>query len=144
MPLLVADQEGQREKTMIGYSRVVLIGNLVQDPEVANTPLGSVVANFFLAVSRRRPTHRPPGTLAEEISHIDVIAYNKHAESIGQHLKRGRPIFIEGHLVERRDLETGRRTGKMAVVIDQFQFLDPRNLRPEEECLRATSPALPR
>jgi single-strand DNA-binding protein len=126
---------------MIGYSRVVLIGSLVQDPEVANTPFGSVVANFFLTVPRRRPSHTQPGTMAEEISYIDVIAYNKHAESIGQHLKRGRPIFIEGHLVERRDLETGRRTGKIAVVIDQFQFLDPRNLRPEEECLRDGPPA---
>ena len=129
---------------MIDYSRVVLIGNLVQDPEVANTPHGSVVANFFLAVPRRRPNHTQSGTMAEEISSIDVIAYNKHAEIIGQHLKRGRPIFIEGHLVERRDLETGRRTGKIAVVIDQFQFLDPRNLRPDEECLRAWGPALSR
>ena len=129
---------------MIGYSRVVLIGNLVQDPEVANTPHGSVVANFFLALPRRQPNPTQPGTMAEEISSIDVIAYNKHAEIICQHLKRGRPVFVEGHLVERRDLETGRRTGKIAVVIDQFQFLDPRNLRPEEECLRSGAAALSR
>ena len=57
---------------------------------------------------------------------VDVDAFGKTAETIGQYLKKGRPILIEGRLRYEtwEDKQTKQKKSKLGVVLETFQFLD--------------------
>jgi len=57
---------------------------------------------------------------------VDVDAFGKTAETIGQYLKKGRPILIEGRLRYDtwEDKQSGQKKSKLSVVLENFQFLD--------------------
>jgi single-strand DNA-binding protein len=60
---------------------------------------------------------------------VDVDAFGKTAETIGQYLKKGRPILVEGRLRYETwdDKQTGQKRSKLGVVMDSFQFMDSGN-----------------
>ena len=59
---------------------------------------------------------------------MDVDAFGKQAETIGQYLKKGRPIMVEGRLKldQWDDKQTGQKRSKLGVVLDRFEFIDSR------------------
>ena len=59
---------------------------------------------------------------------MDVDAFGRQAETIGQYLKKGRPIMVEGRLKldQWEDKQTGQKRSKMGVTLENFQFLDSR------------------
>src|ERR1700721_3905265 len=64
--------------------------------------------------------------MKEEVTFVDVDAFGRTAENIGQYFKKGRPILIEGRLkfCQGDDKQTGQKRSKLAVVMETFQFLD--------------------
>ena len=109
---------------MPSFNKVILIGNLTRDPELRYTPSGNAVAKIGLAVSRTWRDQK--GETREEATFIDVDAFGKQAETIGQHLKKGRPILVEGRLRLDHwdDKKTGQKRSRLGVVLELFRFLD--------------------
>ena len=81
---------------MANYNKVILIGNLTRDPELRYTPKGTAVAKIGLAINRTWRSET--GEMKEETTFVDVDAFGRQAETLGQYMKKGRPIMIEGRL----------------------------------------------
>jgi single-strand DNA-binding protein len=81
---------------MANYNKVILIGNLTRDPEVRYTSKAMAIAKLSLAVNRY--WRDPNGEQKEEVTFVDVDAFGKQAETIGNYMKKGRPILVEGRL----------------------------------------------
>ena len=111
---------------MPNLNKVMLMGNLTRDPEIKYTPKGTAIANFGIAVNR---TYTPEGgEKREEVTFIDLEAFGRTAEIIGEYFKKGRPIFIEGRLKldQWDDKTTGKKMSKLRVVVDTFEVLGSR------------------
>ena len=111
---------------MPNYNKVILMGNLTRDPEVRYTSGGTAIAKLGMAVNRRWKNQE--GQMQEETTFVDVDAFGRQAETMGQYLKKGRPIMIEGRLKYDQwdDKQTGQKRSKLGVVLENFQFLDSR------------------
>lgn len=110
---------------MAGYNKVILIGNLTRDPELRYTPKGMAIAKISLAVNRswRDST---TGENKEEVTFVDIDAFGKQAETLGQYVKKGSPLMVEGRLRldTWEDKQTSQKRSKLGVVLEAFQFLD--------------------
>ena len=111
---------------MPNYNKVMLMGRLTRDPEVRFLANGTAVTNIGLAVNRN--WRNQDGQTQEEVTFVDVTAFGKRGEAVGQYLKKGRPIFIEGHLRMDQwdDKQTGQKRSKLAIIMDAFEFIDSR------------------
>jgi single-strand DNA-binding protein len=109
---------------MANFNKVILAGNLTRDPELRYTPKGTAIARLGLAINRKWKTET--GEMKEDVTFVDVDAFGKTAETIGQYLKKGRPILIEGRLRYEtwEDKQSGQKKSKLGVVMETFQFLD--------------------
>jgi single-strand DNA-binding protein len=109
---------------MASFNKVILAGNLTRDPELRYTPKGTAIARLGLACNRKWKSET--GEMKEEVTFVDVDAFGKTAETIGQYLKKGRPILIEGRLRYDtwEDKQTKQKKSKLGVVLENFQFLD--------------------
>ncbi len=116
---------------MANLNKVMLIGRLTRDPEVRSFPSGGKVAEFGFAVNNRRKNPQS-GDWEDEPVFMDCAAYNrgdygKLADRVEEHLRKGAQIFIEGHLkLDQWTSQDGQKRSKLRVVVDNFQFLDPR------------------
>jgi single-strand DNA-binding protein len=111
---------------MPNLNQVMLIGNLTRDPEIKYTPKGTAIAAFGLAVNRNYTTES--GEKREEVTFIDLEAYARLAEIIGEYCKKGRPIFVEGRLKLDTwdDKQSGQKRSKMKVIVETMQLLGSR------------------
>ena len=111
---------------MASFNKVILAGNLTRDPELRYTPKGTAVAKIGMAVNRSWKSET--GEMKEEVTFVDVEAWGRQAEVIGQYLKKGRPILIEGRLRldTWEDKNTHQKVSKLKVVLEAFSFLDSR------------------
>ncbi len=112
---------------MASFNKVILAGNLTRDPELRYTPKGTAIAKIGLAVNRTWRTET--GEQKEEVTFVDVDCFGKQAELIGQYLKKGRPILVEGRLKldQWDDKTTQQKRSRLGVVMENFQFLDSGN-----------------
>src|SRR5678810_774584 len=110
---------------MNGFNKVILAGNLTRDPELRYTPSGTAIARFGLAVNRKWKDSQT-NEMKEEVTFVDIDAFGRQAETIGQYLKKGRPILIEGRLRLDTwdDKQTQQKRSKLGVVLESFSFLD--------------------
>lgn len=110
----------------VSLNRVILAGNLTRDPQVRFLANEQAVANFGLAVNRRYKGS--DGQMKEETTFVDVEAWGRTAELVGQYLTKGRAAFIEGRLkLDSWDDKDGQKRQKLKVVADNVQFLDSGN-----------------
>jgi single-strand DNA-binding protein len=109
---------------MASFNKVILAGNLTRDPELRYTPKGTAVAKIGLAVNRTWVGE--DGQKKEEVNFIDVEAWGRQAEVIGQYMKKGRPLLIEGRLKldSWEDKNTKQKVSKLKVVLESFSFID--------------------
>ena len=105
-------------------NKVFLMGNLTRDVELKKTPSNMSVANVGLAVNRQ---YRTNDETREETTFVDCEAWGRTAEVMGQYLRKGRPVFIEGRLkLDQWQDRDGNNRSKLKVVIENFQFVDSR------------------
>ena len=102
-------------------NRVILIGRLVRDPEVRTVASGQAMARFTLAVDRGFTN----GQGQREADFIEIVVWRALAERVGEHLRRGRLVGVEGRLqVRRYETAQGKRRKATEVVADRIRFLD--------------------
>ncbi|XQU08828.1 single-stranded DNA-binding protein [Halomonas sp. LY9] len=109
-----------------GINKVILIGNLGQDPEVRFTPSGTAVANLNLATSDTW-MDRQSGQRQERTEWHRVVLFNKTAEIAQQYLKKGSKVYIEGRLQTRKwQDQNGQDRYSTEIVANDMQMLDGR------------------
>jgi single-strand DNA-binding protein len=108
---------------MASFNKVILVGNLTRDPELRYTPKGTAIAKIGLAVNRVWTNEA--GEKKEEVTFVDVDVFGRTAENVGQYMRKGRPILIEGRLRldQWDDKQTGQKKSKLGVVAETVQFL---------------------
>jgi single-strand DNA-binding protein len=108
---------------MASFNKVILVGNLTRDPELRYTPKGMAIAKIGLAVNRVWTNEA--GEKKEEVTFVDVDIFGRTAENVGQYMRKGRPILIEGRLRldQWDDKQTGQKRSKLGVVAETVQFL---------------------
>lgn len=111
----------------LNLNHVVLAGNLTRDPELRQIGADRVVANTAIAINRRWKD-QATGEQREEATFVDIEAWGRTAELMGQYLKKGSPAYIEGRLKVDSwdDKESGQKRSRMKVVADSVQFLGTR------------------
>ncbi len=81
---------------MASVNKVIIVGNAGRDPEVRYMASGKAVANVTIATSSK--WKNDAGEAVEDTQWHRVTAYDKLAEIMGEYLKKGRPVYIEGRL----------------------------------------------
>lgn len=112
---------------MASFNKVILMGNLTRDPELRYTPKGTAIAKLGLAVNRVWTNEA--GEKKEEVTFVDVDAFGRQAETLGQFMKKGRPILIEGRLKldQWDDKQTGQKRSRLGITLESFTFVDGGN-----------------
>lgn len=108
---------------MANFNKVIIAGNLTRDPELRYTPKGMAIAKISMAINRTWQSEG--GEKKEEVTFVEVDAFGRQAETIGQYLKKGSPLLVEGRLKldQWDDKTTGQKRSKLGVVLEGFQFL---------------------
>ena len=111
---------------MASVNKVILIGNLGRDPEVRYAPSGSAICNIALATSRNWK-NKDTGERQEETEWHRVVFFDRLAEIAGEYLKKGRPVYVEGHLKTRKWTDKdGVEKYSTEIIADQMQLLGGR------------------
>jgi single-strand DNA-binding protein len=101
-------------------NKALLYGNLTRDPELRALPSGQQVASFSIATNRTFKNKE--GQTQDQTEYHNVVAFGRQAEVIGQYMKKGRPIFVEGRIQTRSWEADGKKNYRTEIVIDSFQF----------------------
>ncbi|MDX9753249.1 MAG: single-stranded DNA-binding protein [bacterium] len=102
-------------------NHIVLVGRLTRDPEIRYTQTGIPVASFSIAVDRRFKNANGE----RETDFINLVAWRKQAELVGEYVKKGYLIGVEGALHMRKyQTREGENRTAYEVVCDNIQFLD--------------------
>ena len=117
---------------MASLNKVILIGNVGNDPEMRYTPDGKPVTSFNLAVSRRYTTRE--GERREETEWFTVVTWNRLAETCNQFLAKGRRAYVEGRLHSRVwEGQDGQKRFRNEVIANKVVFLDRQPVAPASE-----------
>ena len=101
-----------------GINKVILVGNLGNDPEIRYTPSGSAIANLSIATSESWKD-RNTGEPREKTEWHRVVIFGKLAEIAGEYLRKGSQVYLEGKLQTRKwQDQQGQDRYSTEVVID--------------------------
>ena len=110
---------------MASFNKVILIGNMVADPELKTTPTGVNVCSFRIAVGRRFvKTNEQPQT-----DFIDIVAWRQQAEFVAKYFTKGKPILVCGAIQSRnwQDKEGNKRT-TVEIIADEITFVERKSV----------------
>ena len=107
-------------------NKVILVGNLGKDPEVKYTPSGVPVAKFSLATNERYKDKG--GEWQDRTEWHNIVAWQRLAEIIGEYVKKGSKIYIEGRLQTSswEDKQSGEKKYRTEVVASDLVLLSGR------------------
>jgi single-strand DNA-binding protein len=109
-----------------GVNKVILIGNLGQDPEVRYMPNGGAVCNITVATSETWKD-KNTGEQQEKTEWHRVVMFRRLAEIAGEYLKKGSKVYLEGRLQTRKwQDQQGQDRYTTEIVADEMQMLDSR------------------
>ncbi|SVA74797.1 uncharacterized protein METZ01_LOCUS127651 [marine metagenome] len=107
-----------------GVNKVILIGNLGQDPEVSHLQDGTAVANFSLATT---DSWSKDGETNERTEWHKIVAWRRLAEICGEYLHKGRQVYIEGRIQTRKwEDRDGNTRYTTEIVAQNMQMLGSR------------------
>lgn len=114
-----------------GINKVILIGNLGQDPETRYMPSGGAVTNISVATSESWKD-KQSGEQQERTEWHRVVFFNRLAEIAGEYLRKGSKVYIEGALRTRKwqDKSTGADRYSTEIIANEMQMLDSRGDAP--------------
>ena len=112
---------------MASVNKVILVGNCGRDPEIRYLPSGSAVANVTVATSSRRKD-KNSGEMIEDTQWHRVTFFERLAEIVGEYVKKGSPIYVEGRLrySTYMDKTTGVEKNSVEIVATEMQLLGGR------------------
>lgn len=103
------------------YNKVTLVGRLVRDPELRYTPSGKAVANFTIAVDRG---FKNKETGESNADFIKITTWDKQAENIGNMLKKGRLVLVDGSIRSGSYEKDGQKIYTTDIQASRVIFLD--------------------
>ena len=110
---------------MASVNKVILVGNLGRDPEIRYLPSGEPVANIALATTSKYKNKA--GELVEDTEWHRVSFFGKLAEIVGEYLKKGKPVYIEGRLKTRKYTDKdGVEKYATDIIANEMQMLGSR------------------
>ena len=103
-----------------GVNKVILVGNLGKDPEIKSTPSGMSIATFSLATTERAKDK--DGNWQDRTEWHAIKAFGRTAEVVGEYLKKGRTVYIEGriHYDSWDDKETGQKKYRTEIIVNDL------------------------
>ncbi|MBV9086814.1 MAG: single-stranded DNA-binding protein [Acidobacteria bacterium] len=106
-------------------NKVILIGNLGKDPEVKYTPQGTPVAKFSLATNERWKDKN--GEWQDRTEWHNIVAWQRLAEIVGEYVKKGQKIYIEGRIQTRSwDDKDGQKKYMTEIIANDLVLLSGR------------------
>lgn len=107
-----------------GINKVILVGNLGNDPEVKFMPKGGAVTNVSLATSRTWKD-KNTGQPQEQTEWHRVVFFNRLAEIAGEYLKKGSKVYVEGSLrTNKWQDKDGNDRYTTEIIANEMQMLD--------------------
>lgn len=112
---------------MAGVNKVIIVGNLGNDPEMRTMPSGEAVANISVATSESW-TDKTTGERREQTEWHRIVFFRRQAEVCGQYLRKGSKVYVEGKLKTRKWTDqNGQDRYTTEIQGDVLQMLDSRN-----------------
>ena len=108
-----------------GINKVILVGNLGQDPDVKYTAGGTAVTTLSIATSESWKD-KDTGNEQERTEWHRVVLWRRLAEIAGEYLKKGSKVYIEGSLQTRKWEQDGVTRYTTEINARDIQFLDSR------------------
>nr|WP_321272871.1 single-stranded DNA-binding protein [uncultured Tolumonas sp.] len=108
-----------------GVNKVIIVGNLGQDPEVRYMPNGNAVANITVATSESWKDQQ--GQMQERTEWHRIVLYRRLAEIAGEYLRKGSKVYLEGRLQTREWQDPqGQKRYTTEIIANEMQMLDGR------------------
>ena len=112
---------------MAGINKVIIVGNLGNDPEIRTMPTGEQVANITVATSESW-TDKNSGEKKTQTEWHRIVLYRRLAEIAGQYLHKGSQVYVEGRLKTRKWQDSnGQDRYTTEIQGDNLQMLGGRN-----------------
>lgn len=94
---------------------VTLLGRITKDFEGTKAQNGTLIARTSLAINLPK----------EGVDFINITAFNKTAENLGKHVKKGERVLIQGHIqTGSYQNKEGKKIYKTEVIVDRFEFIE--------------------
>ena len=107
----------------MNLNKAMVIGNLVRDPEMRTTPSGQNVTSFSVATNL--VWNDQSGQKQEKVEFHNIVAWRRLAEIVGQYLKKGSKVYIEGRLQTRSwDDPSGVKKYRTEIIAENMIMLD--------------------
>ncbi len=112
----------------MAFNKVILVGNLVADPELKQTPSGVSVATFTLAVQRR---YAKPDD-AQQADFINIVVWRQQAEFVSRYFAKGSSMLVCGAIQTRNFTDqNGQKRYFTEVVADEVSFVGKKSDNPK-------------
>ena len=110
-----------------GINKVILVGNLGNDPDMRYMPSGSAVANVSVATSESWKD-KQTGESKDRVEWHNIVFFNRLAEIVGEYLKKGSQVYIEGRLqTDKWQDKQGNDRYTTKIIASEMQMLGGRN-----------------
>lgn len=107
-----------------GINKVIIVGNLGNDPEVRYTPAGTAVANISVATSESWKD-KQTGEQQERTEWHRIVGFNRLGEIMGEYLRKGSKVYVEGSIRTRKwQDKDGQDRYTTEIVASEMQMLD--------------------
>ena len=103
-----------------GLNKVMLIGNLGQDPEVRFTAGGLAICNFSIAINERK---KDGEEWVEHVEWVRIACFGKTAENVGKYMEKGKSVHVEGKIQTRSYEKDGEKKWSTEVIASNVLFL---------------------
>jgi single-strand DNA-binding protein len=112
----------------MSINSVSLSGNLTRDMELRQTPGGTAVGSFCIAVNERRKNQRT-GEWEDHANFVDCTMFGRRAEALAPYLLKGTKCAVQGrlHYSSWEDRGTGQKRSRLDVTVDEVEFLSSRD-----------------
>jgi single-strand DNA-binding protein len=111
---------------MASVNKVIIVGNLGRDPEIRYMPSGDAIANIAVATSYKSKD-RNTGEQKEQTEWHRISFFGRLAEIVGQYLKKGSSVYVEGRLQTRKYTDKdGVEKYATDIIAEQMQMLGGR------------------
>ena len=114
-----------------GVNKVILVGNLGNDPDTRSLPNGGTVASISIATSESWKD-KNTGEQQERTEWHRIVFFNRLAEVVAQYLKKGSSVYIEGQLVTRKWEKDGQTHYTTEVKASEMQMLGGRGVQQDD------------
>lgn len=127
---------------MAGINKAIIVGNLGNDPEIKYTPDGKAVANITVATSESWKD-KNTGEKVEKTEWHRISAFGRLAEIMGEYLKKGSKVYIEGRIETRKYQKEGADHYSTSIIASTMQMLDSRGSSSDAQQSQAPQQSAP-